>query len=225
MSTPEDFRSQFDAEGRFQGGNGELPVIFATRGGGRFPGKFFFRDGLCYRAEMERGGDWGLPDESPLDGVRFFLYFGNDRLSGVAVDHGRVIPLEETPTRSAGKRDFLANFRIARNLFVHGKVAVDSPTIDTAVNEHCCGPQFGSLQSPFPASMRQTFPTGGQPTAGIAVGRPELFAVAREVPSDRPATAEQYGNAAVAFERSWRFSSRICRWRTRPEVSKLPSVP
>src|SRR5689334_22701593 len=90
MSTAEDFRNQFDTEGRFQAGNGELPVIFATRGGSRFPGKLFFRNGLCFRAEMERGGDWMLPDESPLHGISFLINFGNDRLCSVSVHHGRI---------------------------------------------------------------------------------------------------------------------------------------
>src|SRR5947209_10125052 len=59
-----DLQNQFDADGRFLGKNGELAVIFATRGGARFPGKLYFKDGLCIRAEMERGGDWALPDRS-----------------------------------------------------------------------------------------------------------------------------------------------------------------
>ena len=50
MLTPEDFKSQFDADGRFLGKDGELAVIFATRGGARFPGKLYFKDGHCFRA-------------------------------------------------------------------------------------------------------------------------------------------------------------------------------
>ncbi len=45
MSTAEDFQGQFDADRRFLGKNGELAVIFATRGGIFFPGKLYFKDG------------------------------------------------------------------------------------------------------------------------------------------------------------------------------------
>ena len=58
MSTADDFRAKFDAEGRFRDRDGEVPVVFATRSGGRFPGKLRFKNGLCVRAEMERGGDF-----------------------------------------------------------------------------------------------------------------------------------------------------------------------
>ncbi|HEY7426358.1 MAG TPA: hypothetical protein VH682_19150 [Gemmataceae bacterium] len=201
MSIPEDFQSQFDADGRFLGKNGELAVIFATRGGARFPGKLYFKDGLCIRAEMERGGDWGLPDESPLDGVRFFLSFSTDRLYGVVVDHGRVVPLDEPRVRSGSKRDFLENFRIARNLFVHGKVAADSPTIDTAAIERTLARAAIWLTSKSVSGFNAAdFPELGASRQQELLSAVQSFlAVAREVPSDRPATAEQYGNAAVAF--------------------------
>ncbi len=201
MSTAEDFQGQFDADGRFLGKNGELAVIFATRGGARFPGKLYFKDGLCIRAEMERGGDWVLPDESPLEGVRFFLNFGNDRLYAVVVEHGRVIPMDETPARSGSKHTFLANFRIARNLFFHGKVTADSPTIDTSVIERAMARAAIWLTPKSVSGFNAAdFPELGASRQQELLSAVQSFlSVAREVPSDKPATAEQYGNAAVAF--------------------------
>jgi hypothetical protein len=201
MSTPEDFQNQFDADGRFLGKTGELAVVFATRGGARFPGKFYFKDGLCIRAEMERGGDWALPDESPLDGVRFLLSFGTDRLYGVALDHGRVLPLDEPRGSSGSKRDFLENFRIARNLFAHGKVSADSPTIDPAAIERTLTRAAIWLTSKSVSGFNAAhFPELGASKQQELLSAVQSFlAVAREVPSDKPATGEQYGNAVVAF--------------------------
>ena len=118
MSQLDDFTSKFDEAGRFRDCDGTLNVVFAMKGGGRFPGKLHFSTGLCVRAEMEGGGDWGHPDNSPIHGIRFLLDFGTGTLHGAAIDQGRVIQLGEVKNALA-KRDFPANLRIARNLFVH----------------------------------------------------------------------------------------------------------
>jgi hypothetical protein len=52
MSASETFRSLFDEAGHYRAGEGEVPVTFATLGGSRYPGKLYFRGGLCIRAEM-----------------------------------------------------------------------------------------------------------------------------------------------------------------------------
>ncbi|MGH3626416.1 MAG: hypothetical protein ACRDRL_03095, partial [Sciscionella sp.] len=191
MSRVDYFRSHFDAEGRFLDNDGELPVIFSTRGGVRFPGKLLFRGGLCFRAEMEGGGAWGLPDKSPLDGVRFFLKVDNEKIYGVAVDHGRVIPMEEAATRSGSKRVFLANFRIARNLFVHGRVAADSPTIDAAAIERTLARAAIWLTPKSVSGFNAAdFPELGTTRQQELLSAVQSFlAVAREVPSEGPATA------------------------------------
>jgi hypothetical protein len=202
MSAADEFRSQFDADGRFRKGNGELPVVFATRGGGRFPGRFHFKGGLCVRAEMELGGDWVLPDNSPLHGVRFLLHFDDNKLSGVMVDQGRIIPLDDVRSPST-KRDFLANFRIARNLFAHPRVIADSPAIDTAAVEQMLARAAIWLT---PKSVAG-FNAADFPELGVARQQELLSAVlsfralASEVPADMPATREQYGNATVAFRK------------------------
>jgi len=132
MSAVDDFKSKFDDEGRFRDRDGTVSVVFATKGGGRFLGKLHFSNGLCVRAEMEGGGDWVHPDNSPIHGIRFLLDFGDERLHGAAIDQGRVIHLDKAK-RPLAKRDFLANFRIARNLFVHSRpVDADRATVHTA---------------------------------------------------------------------------------------------
>ena len=80
---------------------------------------------------MEGGGDWVNPDKSPVHGIRFLLDFGSGTLHEIAIDQGHLINLDETKGTSS-KRDFLLNFRVARNLFVHPqKVEADSAAIGT----------------------------------------------------------------------------------------------
>lgn len=202
MITAEDFRNQFDADGRFRGENGELSIVFATRSGARFPGKLFFRDSLCFRAEMERGGDWALTDESPLH-VSFLVSFGNDRLYRLWVAFGRVMLLDEAPAQSGSKRTFLTNLRIARNLFVHGKVVADSPEVDTsAVDRTLTRAAIWLTPKSVSAFNAADFPELGANRQQELLSAVQSFlAVAREVPSGEPATAEQCGNAAVAFSK------------------------
>ena len=94
MSAVDDFKCKFDEEGRFRESDGTLNVVFATKGGGRFPGKLHFKGGLCVRAEMEGGGDWGLPDNSPIHDIRFLLDF----------DDGEVVWGRDRPWSSLSDR-------------------------------------------------------------------------------------------------------------------------
>src|SRR5438067_1038903 len=57
MSAVDDFKDKFDSEGRLRAQNGSVAVVFATKGGGRFPGRLHFNNGSCVRAEMGIG-DW-----------------------------------------------------------------------------------------------------------------------------------------------------------------------
>ena len=92
MSAADDFIEKFDTDGHFLDRDGTLKVVFATKGGQRFPGQFHFKNGLCVRAEMEGGGDWANPDNSPINGVRLLLNFGDEKLHATAIDEGRVFP-------------------------------------------------------------------------------------------------------------------------------------
>jgi hypothetical protein len=202
MTTAEEFRDHFETDGRYRGGDGDIPVVFATIGGGRFPGKLRFKGGLCVRAEMEQGGDWGLPDESPLNGVQFLLYFNEGRVYSVAVDHGHIITLDETAGRST-KHDFLLNFRIARNLVAHPSVQADSSSVDKATAERILTRSAIWLTPKSVAGFNAAdFPELGSTRQQELLSAVQSFlAVAQEVPPDKPATREQYGNAIVAFRR------------------------
>ena len=203
MSAVDDFKSKFDEEGRFRESNGTLNVVFATKGGSRFPGKLHFKGGLCVRAEMEGGGDWGLPDNSPIHDIRFLLDFDEERLYGAAIDHGRVFQIDEVKSPLA-KRDFLTNLRIARNLFGHPRVDADSAVsavIDTAaIADRLVSAALWLTPRAVAGFNAADFPElGPDRQAELLTAVQDFLAVATQVPPDKPATQEQYGNASVAF--------------------------
>ena len=131
MPTIDEFRGRFDSGGQFCEQEGSLPVVFATKGGGRFQGTLNFRDGLCVRAAMDDGGEWVSENGSPIDAIRFLLDFGDEPLDAIVIERGRVIFLDE-PKRTSSKRDFLLNLRVARNLFAHPpRVEADATATET----------------------------------------------------------------------------------------------
>jgi hypothetical protein len=199
MSVVDDFRSRFDELGRFRDGDGTLDIMFATRGGGRFPGKLYFRAGLCVRAEMEGGGDWVHPDNSPIHGIRFLLDFGDEWLHDAAIDHGRVIALDAA-RNALSKRDFLANVRSARNLFFH-RVAPDSSIVDTqAVEERLMRAALWLTPRAVAGFDASDFPELGTDRQVELMNLVQSFqTIVNQVPADRPATKEQFGNATVTF--------------------------
>lgn len=99
------------------------------------------------------------------------------------------------------KQDFLSNFRIARNLFVHPRVATDSSHLDPHELEQKLARAAIWLT---PRSVRgfnaSDFPELGldrQKELQSAVR--DFLEVANQVPPNKPATTEQYGKAAAAF--------------------------
>lgn len=203
MSAGDDFRNKFDEQGRFRDAEGELNVVFAMKGGGRFNGKLHFKNGLCVRAVMEAGGDWELPDNAPINGIRFLLDFGEEDLHEVAIDQGRIADLGEAKKRST-KRDFLRNFRIARNLFVHPqKVETESATVDRAAISRTLARAAIWLTPKSVAGFNAAdfAELGPDRQAELQTAVQNLLAVASQVPANKPATKEQYGNASVAFAR------------------------
>jgi len=203
MSQLDDFKSKFDEEGRFRNRDGTQSVVFAMKGGGRFPGKLQFSNGLCVRAEMEGGGDWGHPDNSPIHGIRFLLDFGDERLHEVAIDQGRVIQLDEAKSPLA-KRDFLGNLRVARNLFVHPqRVEADSASVDTAaIADNLVRAAIWLTPRSVAGFNADDFPElGSVRQAELQTAVQSFRAVATQVPAGKPATREQFGNARIAFAR------------------------
>lgn len=201
MSALDEFRDNFDSEGRFLARNGSLDVVFATKGGGRFSGKLHFVNGLCISAEMAAGGGWANPDDSPIHGIRFLLELGDEILHGVAIDQGRLISIDE-PKRSTSKRDFLLNFRVARNLFVHShQVEAVNATIDaTAISSTLARAAIWLTPKSVAGFDAADFTELGRERQAELLAAVQSFeTVARQVPSDKPPTLEQYGNAIVAF--------------------------
>ncbi len=198
MASVTDFLNQFDEEGRYSALDGVLDVVFATRGDGRYPGKLHFSNGLCVRAKMEGGGDWAYPDNSPLNGIRFLLDFGDTSVHGIVIDQGRIVHLDEAQ-RQPTKREFLINFGIARNLFAHPRVTADSPSIDTATMARTLARAAIWLTPKSVAGFNAAdFPELGldrQRELQSAVQ--DFLAVARQVPADKPATDAQYGNITM----------------------------
>jgi hypothetical protein len=201
MSAADDFRSKFDSEGRLRDQNGSLAVVFATKGGNRFPGAIHFSNGLCIRAEMEGGADWVNSDGSPIHGIRFLLDFGGETLHGVAIDQGHLIQLDE-PKRTSSKREFLLNFRVARNLFVHPqRLEADSPAVDPgAVAALLTRAAIWLTPKSVAGFNAADFPELGVSRQAELLAAVQSFkAVADQVPPNKPATNEQVGNASVAF--------------------------
>ncbi len=204
MSTTDDFMNTFDAEGHFRDRDGTLKVVFATKGGRRFPGQLHFKNGLCMRAEMEGGGDWANPDYSPINGVRFLLDFGDEHLHATIIDDGRVVHLDDETKVPSSKRGFLANFRVARNLVVHSR-QVDAATGNvetTPVSESLARAAIWLTPKSVAGFNAADFSELGPAKQAELLAAVQSFkAVADQVPSDKPATKEQYGNASVAFAR------------------------
>ncbi len=200
MSAIADFKAKFDTEGCLRDRDGSLGVVFATRGGSRFPGKLHFSNGLCVRAEMQDGGDWSTPDGSSIDGISFILDFGGGALQVVAIDQGHLTNLDE-PKLTSSKRDFLLNLRVARNLFVHPPIVkVDSPTVDAEAlsadsNRAAIWLTPRSVAGFDAADFRELGPTR---QAELLAAVQSFQAVADLVPPNQPATREQFAVASVA---------------------------
>jgi hypothetical protein len=128
------------------------------------------------------------------------LDFGEENPKAVVIDQGRIVHLDDAKGSST-KRDFLANFRIARNLFVHPRVEADSPSIDTAATARTLARAAIWLTPKSVAGFNAAdFPELGlDRQRELQAAVQDFLAVARQVPATKAATNEQYGNASVAF--------------------------
>ena len=119
---------------------------------------------------------------------------------------GAAYKLRRRPAAAEGgqsmtKQDFLSNFRIARNLFVHPRVEADSSSVDPQVTAQRLARAAIWLTpksvAAFNAADFQELGLDRQRDLQEAVR--EFLTVAGQVPADQPVTVEQYGNAATAF--------------------------
>jgi hypothetical protein len=200
MSAADDFLSLFNEQGRYKNGDGEVVVTFLTQSGTQYPGKLRFQSGLIVSAEMDVAGPWGYPDESPLDGLKFLLHFQGEKPRAVFVDQGRIVHNFEVPDR-VSKEGFLANFRVARNLFIHPRAETDSPTLDTSsISDALTRGALWLTPKSVEGFNAADFPELKADRQEKLLNSVQTFkVVASQVPADKPPTKEQYGNAATAF--------------------------
>jgi hypothetical protein len=101
------------------------------------------------------------------------------------------------------KQDFLDNVRIARNLFVHPRVATDSTQNDAnAISQMIARAAIWLTPKSVKGFNADDFRELGperQSELGVAVR--EFLDVAQEVPPNAPAMPEQLSKAKVAFEK------------------------
>ncbi len=102
------------------------------------------------------------------------------------------------------KQEFLSNFRIARNLFIHPRVEADS----RQVNQQAATQTLARAAIWLTPKSVAGFNPGDFPELGpdrqkeLHGAVREFLEVAKEVPANKPATTEQYANAALAFEKT-----------------------
>ena len=201
MSGVNDLKTRFDSEGRYRDQDGSIPVVFATKGGGRFAGTLDFRDGVCVRAAMQGGQAWVHSDSVPIDGLQFLLDLGTVSPYAIALDKGCVVFRDE-PSRTSSKRDFLLDLRVARNLFVHPrKVEADSSTVDSdAVAALLTRAAIWLTPKSVAGFQEADFPELGLTRQAELLSAVQRFrAIADQVPADKPATREQFEGASDAF--------------------------
>jgi hypothetical protein len=99
------------------------------------------------------------------------------------------------------KQEFLDNFRIARNLFFHPRVEMDSPQLDPQARETMIARAAlwltrRSVNGFDPADFSEL---GLDRQRALQTAVHDFLAVASQVPPQEPASPEQLGKARVAF--------------------------
>ena len=200
VSAIEDFLGLFDEGGRYRGGSGTLPVTFSTNKGGRFAGTLSFQDGLCVRAEMDGYPPWNYPDNAPLSGVQFTLLLDPGNPLTVQLDQGHVTH-QCVPEVKTSKQDFLTNFRLARNLFVHPRVDTDSALLDQdSIKRMSVRAALWLTPKSVAGFNAAHFPELGTDRQ-LELQRlvKEFREIATSVPANKPATTYQYDSAKLVF--------------------------
>jgi hypothetical protein len=89
-----EFRSAFDADGRFKSRDGSLRVVFHHHPPKNRAnlGTLFFHDGLCVYGEIDdqAGLPRPEPDGSPLRGMNWYLFFEDEPCLRISLDDGRI---------------------------------------------------------------------------------------------------------------------------------------
>jgi hypothetical protein len=98
---------------------------------------------------------------------------------------------------------FLSNLRIARNLFDHPQIETASPPLDPhALEQKLARAAIWLTPRSVKGFNAAEFPElGPDRQRELETAVRDFLEVANQVPATKPATAEQYGNAAVAFRK------------------------
>ncbi len=101
------------------------------------------------------------------------------------------------------KRDFLDNLRVARNLIAHGDVNADSQRLDPDASARALTrAAIWLTPSAVKGFSADDFPELGAGQQGaLAHAVQEFEGIARQVPTDAPATDQQFNEAKAALER------------------------
>src|SRR5215831_14700493 len=99
------------------------------------------------------------------------------------------------------KQDFLNNFRIARNLFMHPRVETDSPHLDPqAIEQKLARAAIWLTPRSVKGFNASDFPELGRDRQReLQTAVRDFLEIANRVPANKPATTEQYNNAAAMF--------------------------
>jgi hypothetical protein len=102
-----------------------------------------------------------------------------------------------------GKRDFLDNVQVARNLFVHSRVYTDSRHLDpAALTQTLVRAAIWLTPSSVKGFRADDFPEiGPARQRELADAVREFEQVARQVPPDEPADGQQFNEGKAAFEK------------------------
>src|SRR6266446_1766525 len=127
------------------------------------------------------------------------------------------------------KQDFLSNFRIARNLFIHPRL----DGIGSGLDPQATAQRLAKAAIWLTPKSVAGFNAADFPELGLDRQRAlqdavrEFLAVANQVPADQAATVEQYGQASVAFAKMLEI---LAPYLTTPEEGRrvaqaLQSIP
>ncbi len=200
-SAVDDFKSKFDEEGRFRNRDGTLNVVFAMKGGGRFPGNSISATGCaCERR-------WTEAEIGDTRTIHRSTAFASSWISATK-DCMRPPSIKDASISSTKRRRLWPNKIFS---LTSGSPGICSSTLNRLRRIELRLIQPQSRTHSYAAAIWLTpksvagFNAADFPELGLVL-RAELqtavqnfLAVATQVPADKLGTKEQYGDASVAF--------------------------
>src|SRR5262249_53085223 len=158
--------------------------------------KLHFKNGLCVKAEIANGSDWAYPDLSPLSGIQFQIQFEGNEWLGIWIDKGRIVCVESAKNLPS-KRNFPSNLPVARQLFFHPQLVMreeaDAEQEAKRLARAAVWLTSRSVEGFDSADFSELEPSH---LCRLRDAVQEFRDVAKQVPSDQPATDEQFRKGA-----------------------------